>query len=204
MTHDSRKRFPRLAVAAVALAAGVALAGSTAASAGVTPSPSPTPTVTVTPVPAPTPRHVLHFRPQAFIVHADTANPGGTAFLSGVLNGLDLGNFADGPADVWTGPTGTLHVFHTPAGPVTVDPFTCTANLDQTGRWALVGARAFAFGRFHLTERAILARGIFGQCLGLRAEPRWFDVQVLGVGQALRLRLHERSPHLSPSLTPVS
>lgn len=198
MTHNRRSRF---LVAAASLLGVTALAATmaTSASAGVTPSPSPTVTT-----PAPTPRPVLHFHPQAFIAHSNTADPGGTVALFGVINGLGTGNFANGPADVWslTGPARTLHVFHSPVGPLVRNPFTCTASLDQRGRWALVGPRVFAFGSYRLHEVAILGRGLFGRCLPRVV--RWSDVQVIGVGQGARLPRFALAPHLSPSLTPVS
>ena len=85
--------------------------------------------------------------------------------------------------------------------------FTCTASLHQTGRWALVGRtgadrHAFGFGTYVLDEDAILARGLFGNCLGLRVRPVDVDVHVLGTGKAVNfVRIF---PRLTPALVPAS
>jgi hypothetical protein len=211
MTHDSRTRFPRLAVAAVALAAAGLLAGSTAASAGVTPSPSPTETETVTPVPAPTPTHLSlrHLKAETFIIHSSTLEPGGDGVFTGPVRGASVGNFANGPDDEsLTGPTGVVRLFHTPVGPLVIDWASCTASLHQTGRWALLGVSgsdrfSFGFGRYTLDEDAILARSHRGRCLGLRVDPLDVDVHVLGTGQAVNLRGPFIEPRLGPSLMPA-
>jgi hypothetical protein len=203
MTHVSRKRF-RLAALGGAIVIGLGLVSATAASAGVTPSPSPspTPTETVTPTPAPS-HHHLRLRPEAFILHVSTADSG-TVFATGPVRGRGS-DVETSPTDsTWnlTGPVGTFHVFHSPIGTPVVDVGSCTARLDQRGRFAVFGPRAFAFGTFRLREVVILARDRAGRCQ-LRAEPQWFDIQVLGVGQGASLRLHERAPHFSPALQPV-
>jgi hypothetical protein len=175
---------------------------ATAASAGVTPSPSPSPThLRVAP---------LHFRAETFIIHSSTAEPGGDGVFTGPVHGASVGNFAPGPdLESLTGPTGTVRLFHTPLSPLVVDLATCTASLDQTGRWALIGRsgadrRAFGFGSFHASVFEILARGPSGRCLGLRVAPVDVDVHVLGTGRAIQLGRFQFAPRLSPALTPAA
>lgn len=194
MTRNFRFRFPLVVASVAALLA----LGATAAAAGTTPSPSPTPVASP-----------LHFQREAFIAHANTADPGGTVFARGPVRGIGTGNFTDPAPDQWnlTGPTGTVRVFHGRIGAPVVNFPTCTASLDQTVRWALIGRSgadrfAFGFGTARVSIREILFRTRSGICL-----PRvvlWQDAQVLGVGQAVNLRHHFRAPLLTPALLPVS
>jgi hypothetical protein len=204
MTHVSRKRF-RLAALGGAIVMGLGLVSATAVSASAGVTPSPTPSVSVTPVPAPTPTHRARFRlrPEAFILHVSTADPG-SVFATGPVRGRGS-DVETSPTDAtWnlTGPVGMFHVFHSPLGTPVVDAGSCTARLDQLGRFVVVGPRAFAFGTFRLREVVILQRGIFGRCL-VRSRPQWFDIQVLGVGRGASLRLHEHAPQFGPALMPA-
>jgi len=195
------------------LLAGVTVAalgaGTVPAALAGTPTPSPSPSVVaVTPSPSPAPLRLLRFRPEAFIVHASTGDPAGTVFASGPVRGTGVGNFEPGP-DVWslTLPTGTVRVLHTPLGAPVVDPATCTATLTQTGRWVILGRsgadlRAFGFGTYSATVRQILPR-FFGRCL-VHARALDTDVQVLGTGRAVVLRLGLLFPRLTPALLPAS
>jgi hypothetical protein len=203
MTHGFRRRF--LLTGATALATfGLAATTAVSASAGVTPSPSPSPTPTETVTPVPAPSHHLRLRPEAFILHVSTADPG-TVFATGPVRGRGSDTETSPTDSTWnlTGPVGTFHVFHSPLGTPVPDARSCTARLDQRGRFAVFGPRAFAFGTFRLREVVILARDRAGRCL-VRHRPQWFDIQVLGVGQGASLRLHERAPRFSPALLPVA
>lgn len=203
MTSTKSHRFQRVGLAAAAILASVTL-GLTMAGAASASTPTPTPTPTVRTLPA------LHLRAETFIIHSSTAEPAGDVVATGPVRGTGTGNFANGP-DVLTltGPVGSVRLFHSPLGPLTVDLGTCTASLHQTGRWALFGRsgadrRAFGFGTYTADVQAILARGIFGQCLGLRVRPVDVDVHVLGTGRAAILRFGLFAPRLTPALTPVS
>jgi hypothetical protein len=188
--------------AAAALALGVAPAAM-----ATTPSPSPTATVT----PSPAPLRLLHLRPETFIIHSSTAEPAGDGVFVGPVRGASVGNFDDPGADLesLTGPTGTVRLFHTPLAPLVINWGTCTATASTTGRWALVGRsgadrRAFGFGTFTADVDAILARGFFGNCLGLRVAPVDVDTHVIGTGRAVQLHRGIFAPRLSPSLTPAA
>jgi hypothetical protein len=164
----------------------------------------------VTPPATPSPHFVpfLRLRQERFIVHADTATGlgGGTVFATGPIAGTGTRVQVTPTDDTWnlTGPTGTFNVLHSRVGTPVIDPATCTASLDQTGRWAILGpGRAFGFGTFRLSLRAILARGPFGFCL-FRVRPLWVDVQVLGTGRAAILRLGLHRPYMTPELTPAA
>lgn len=199
MTHTKRSRFLALvgSVVGVAGLVTVGLAGSASAS----PTPTPSPTLRVAP---------LHFRPEAFVIHVSTGTPGGQVVALGPVHGAGTGNLDNGP-DVWslTGPTGTVRVLHSPVGPLVVDRASCTASLDQTVRWALIGQtgadrRSFGFGTATVVERAILPRSPrFGFCL-THATPTFTEEIVLGSGRAVNLPRFRPFPHLSPALLPVS
>jgi hypothetical protein len=201
-------RFRYLAAAA---AAAVVVGGFAPAAMADTPTPTATPSVAapvVTPSPAPLRR--LHLRPETFIIHSSTAEPAGDGVFVGPVHGASVGNFDPG-ADVesLTGPTGTVELFHTALAPLVIDWATCTASADSTGRWALVGLsgadrRAFGFGTYRASEFAILARGFFGQCLGLRVAPVDTDTHVIGTGRAVQLHRGFFAPRLTPSLLPAS
>lgn len=187
--------------AAAALALGIAPAAM-----ATTPSPSPTATVT----PSPAPLRLLHLRPETFIIHSSTAEPAGDGVFVGPVRGASVGNFAPGPdLESLTGPTGTVRLFHTPLAPLVIDWGTCTATSVTTGRWALIGRsgadrRAFGFGTYQASVYAILARGFFGNCLGLRVAPVDVDTHVIGTGRAAQLRFGLFAPRLTPALTPAA
>lgn len=197
MTPKTRTRF-LASVAALLMAGGLTAASAATASA----SPTPTPT--------PAPLGALHLRPEVFIIHSSTAEPAGDVVARGPVRGSGTGNFANGP-DVLSlsGPAGTVRLLHTPLAPLTVDMATCTASLHQTGRWVLLGRsgadrRAFGFGTYTADVDAILARGFFGNCLGLRVRPVDVDTHVIGVGRAAQLRLGVLAPRVTPALVPAS
>lgn len=209
MTRMIKLRFRRLVIVGAATGGAVALAlGLTAAAASAsTPTPTPTPTVS-----APAPRALPLLRPEVFVIHADTSTlPGGTVFAAGPVRGTgtDPAWLPGTTRDTFalTGPTGTVRILHSRIGTPTVDPASCTATLDQTGRWALFGRSgadrfAFGFGTFRLALREILPR-LRGVCL-TAARPLWVDVTVLGTGRAVNIHRLLLAPRLTPSLTPVS
>jgi hypothetical protein len=190
--------------AAAALALGVAPAAMAS-----TPSPSPSPTATVV-TPSPAPLRLLHLRPETFIIHSSTAEPAGDGVFTGPVRGASVGNFAPGvDLESLTGPVGTVRLFHTDLAPLVIDWATCTATADTTGRWALIGRsgadrRAFGFGTYTASVYAILARGFFGQCLGLRVRPVDVDTHVIGTGRAAQLRFGLLAPRLTPALAPAA
>jgi hypothetical protein len=205
MTHGFRTRFLLTGASALAVL-GLAVGTAVSASAGVTPSPSPTvttPAPTPTPSVTPTPER-FRLSPEAFILHFSTADPG-SVFATGPVRGHGTDTQVNATDDTWqlTGPVGTFRVLHSPVGNPVVNPRTCTAQLDQRGRFVILGRHAFAFGTFRLREVVILARGRYGRCQ-VDAQPQWFDVQVLGVGQGAQLRGHDREPRFSPALLPVA
>lgn len=199
-------RFRTIMVAAGA-AAALALGVAPAAMA-TTPTPSATPTVT----PSPAPLRLLHLRPETFIIHTSTADPGGAVVAVGPVRGTGTGAFGRTSSVLsLTGPVGTVRLLHTRLAPLVVDLASCTASSVTTGRWALIGrsgadVRAFGFGTYRASVVAILARGLFGRCLGLslRARPVAVDTQVIGTGQAAQLRLGLFAPRLTPALAPAA
>jgi hypothetical protein len=131
-------------------------------------------------------------------------------FATGPVRGIGTRLQVTPNDDTWTltGPAGTVRVLHSGVGAPVVDPATCTATLDQTGRWALIGLtgsdrRAFGFGLFRVHLVSILQRGLFGRCL-VRARPLWTDLQVIGTGRAAILRVGLHRPALTPALTPAT
>ena len=201
-TPKTRTRF-LASVAALLMAGGLTAATAATASAG---TPTPTPTATV----APSPFGALHLRPEAWIIHSSTAEPAGDVVARGPVRGTGTGNFAPGVNVLTlTGPAGSVRLLKTPLGPLVVNWGTCTASLHQTGRWVLLGRtgadrRAFGFGTYTADVQAILARGLFGRCLGLRVRPVDVDTHVIGTGRAAILRFGLLAPRLTPALTPVS
>jgi len=188
VTHTISKRFRAIALGVTTVLGAGAIALTMTGSASAAPLP---------------------FHPEGFILNASSIDPDGTVVAVGPVHGVGTGNFDPGP-DVWSlaGPTGTVRVVHSALDPLTVDPATCTASLDQTVRWALVGRTgadrfSFGFGTAKVTERALLRHTRSGRCL-VRSEPRAWDMLVIGTGEALNVHRVFAVPRLSPALTPVS
>jgi hypothetical protein len=141
MTHVSRRRFPRLAAALLAVAAAGLLAIPATASAGVTPTPSPTPTFTVPPG-----HHRL--AQQEFDLIAATPLPNGWVLGTGpisITGGFDKP--VNSRLDIFEDTAGTdgVRISHEPLGGASIDRVTCSINLAQTDLpWSIHQG----FGRF--------------------------------------------------------
>lgn len=187
----------------------VAAGGAAALALGLAPAAMAT-TPTPTPTASPAPLRLLHLRAETFIIHSSTAEPAGDGVFTGPVRGTSVGNFDPGPnVQSLTGPVGTVRLFSTPLAPLVVDPASCTASSVTTGRWALIGRtgadrRAFGFGTYTASVYAILARGFFGQCLGLRVPARYVDTHVIGTGRAAQLHRGLFAPRLTPALAPAA